>query len=52
MQSGCILNWVKCIKQPFGENSIGNLDVWSFNAEQWDQKRVQMGELIANHKQQ
>lgn len=37
------------IKQPFGENSIGNLDVWSFNAEQWDQTRVQMGELIADN---
>jgi hypothetical protein len=35
------------IKQPFGENSVGNLDVWSFNAAQWDQKRIQLGELIA-----
>jgi hypothetical protein len=34
------------IKQPFGKNSIGNLDVWSFDAEQWDQKRTQLGELI------
>lgn len=34
------------IKQPFGENSIGNLDVWSFDAEQWDQKRGQIGEMI------
>ena len=34
------------IKQPFGENSIENLDVWSFDAEQWDQKRAQLGELI------
>ena len=35
------------IKQPFGANSIGNLDVWSFDTEQWDQTRIQMGELIA-----
>jgi len=34
------------IKQPFGEKSIGNLDVWSFDAEQWDQKRLQLGNLI------
>ena len=37
------------IKQPFGANSIGNLDVWSFDAEQWDQTRIQMGELITEH---
>jgi hypothetical protein len=35
------------IKEPFGENSIGNLDVWSFNAAAWDQTRIEMGELIA-----
>ena len=34
------------IKQPFGENSIGNLDVWNFDAEQWDLQRIQLGELI------
>jgi len=34
------------IKQPFGELSIGNLDVWSFDPEQWDQKRIELGELI------
>lgn len=40
------------IKQPFGASSIGNLDVWSFNAELWDQQRVKLGELIADYKQQ
>ena len=35
------------IKQPFGEQSIGKLDVWSFNAEQWDRARIKMGELIS-----
>ena len=41
------------IKQPFGEKAIGNLDVWSFNAAQWDEKRVQLGNLIheANREQ-
>ncbi|MBR9997600.1 MAG: DUF4091 domain-containing protein [Cyclobacteriaceae bacterium] len=34
------------IKDPFGEKSIGNLDVWSFDAEQWDLARIKMGELI------
>jgi hypothetical protein len=34
------------IKQPFGENSIGNLDVWSFDPEQWDLMRIRMGEII------
>jgi len=37
------------IKDPFGENAIGNLDVWSFNAAAWDQTRIQMGELIAGN---
>ena len=35
------------IKQPFGTNAIGNLDVWSFDAEQWDRARIKMGELIS-----
>lgn len=26
------------INQPFGDNAIGELDVWSYDAEQWDQK--------------
>lgn len=34
------------IKEPFGEKSIGNLDVWSFDAAQWDSCRIRMGELI------
>jgi len=39
------------IKDPFGEKSIGNLDVWSFDAEQWDLARLKMGELIHEAKQ-
>jgi hypothetical protein len=34
------------IKQPFGPNSIGNLDVWSFDSGEWDRGRLAMGELI------
>ncbi len=34
------------IKRPFGENSIGNLDVWSYDAEQWDNSRISMGKMI------
>ena len=35
------------IKNPFGENSIGNLDVWSFDVEQWDNARIKMGKIIS-----
>jgi hypothetical protein len=34
------------IKEPFGDKSIGNLDVWSYDAEQWDKARIEIGELI------
>jgi hypothetical protein len=34
------------IKEPFGDNSIGNLDVWSFDPEQWDLKRIKIGKMI------
>ncbi|MBX3257021.1 MAG: DUF4091 domain-containing protein [Chitinophagaceae bacterium] len=34
------------IKHPFGESSIGNLDVWSYNAEEWDNRRISMGKMI------
>jgi hypothetical protein len=36
------------IKQPFGPKSIGNLDVWSFDAQQWDEARIAMGKMINN----
>ncbi len=35
------------IKKPFGDSAIGNLDVWSYDAELWDQGRLQLGELIS-----
>jgi hypothetical protein len=34
------------IKLPFGPKSIGNLDVWNYNAETWDKTRIIMGEII------
>jgi hypothetical protein len=34
------------INRPFGEKSIGNLDVWSYDPEQWDRKRIELGNLI------
>ncbi|MGI8635080.1 MAG: hypothetical protein ACR2KZ_06720 [Segetibacter sp.] len=38
------------IKEPFGIKSIGNLDVWSYDAEQWDAGRIKLGELINDAK--
>ncbi len=34
------------INEPFGSNSIGNLNVWSFDAEMWDRNRIKLGEII------
>lgn len=34
------------IKEPFGESSIGNLDVWNYDAAQWDRARIRLGEMI------
>jgi hypothetical protein len=34
------------IKEPFGDKSIGKLDVWSYDPEQWDASRIKLGELI------
>lgn len=34
------------IKRPFGEHAIGNLDVWSFDAKDWDEARIVLGEMI------
>jgi hypothetical protein len=35
------------IKKPFGPNSIGNLDVWSFDAQKWDEARIAIGKMIS-----
>ncbi|NND08702.1 MAG: DUF4091 domain-containing protein [Saprospiraceae bacterium] len=34
------------IQSPFGPNSIGNLDVWVYDAHLWDQARIKMGSRI------
>ena len=34
------------INEPFGRNSIGIIDIWSFNTEEWDQLRIQIGNQI------
>ena len=34
------------IKRPFGPNSINNLDIWSYDARQWDENRIKLGKLI------
>ena len=34
------------IKEPFGDKSIGNLDVWSFDSRMWDESRIKMGDMI------
>lgn len=36
----------KIIKNPFGAQSVGNLDVWSYDAEKWDNIRIILGEKI------
>ena len=42
----------KVIYEPFGKKSIGNLDVWTFDAEKWDKSRIEMGGLIHSLSQQ
>jgi len=37
------------IKGPFGELSVGNLNVWSYDAEKWDKTRIMLGEKINTH---
>ncbi|WP_460639821.1 glycoside hydrolase domain-containing protein [Larkinella harenae] len=34
------------IARPFGDQSVGKLDVWSYDPELWDRKRLELGELI------
>jgi len=38
------------IKLPFGPKAIGNLDVWSFETDKWDEARIEMGRMINNIK--
>jgi hypothetical protein len=34
------------INEPFGDNAIGVIDVWTYDAAKWDQTRMKLGELI------
>jgi hypothetical protein len=34
------------IKKPFGPKSIGNKDIWSYDAQKWDESRIWMGKAI------
>ncbi len=34
------------INEPFGTAAIGVIDVWEFDAQKWDQSRIQLGEQI------
>jgi len=41
---GAIVNSI--INKPFGDAAVGNVEVWSYESEQWDKKRIELGELI------
>ncbi|MCW3108342.1 MAG: hypothetical protein JWQ09_2848 [Segetibacter sp.] len=34
------------INKPFGDNAVGNLDVWSYDPQKWDDSRNELGQLI------
>ncbi|RYY13726.1 MAG: DUF4091 domain-containing protein, partial [Chitinophagaceae bacterium] len=34
------------IGKPFGNNAIGNLDVWNYDPRKWDESRKELGKLI------
>jgi hypothetical protein len=36
----------RIIGLPFGEQSLGKLDVWNHNPEDWDQARIELGQMI------
>lgn len=36
----------RIIYLPFGEQSIGNLDVWNHNPAEWDAARIELGALV------
>ena len=35
------------VNQPFGSQSLGNLDVWNHNPSEWDRVRLEVGAMIA-----
>jgi hypothetical protein len=36
----------KVINKPFGDNAVGNLNVWSYDPQKWDDSRKELGQLI------
>jgi len=35
------------VNQPFGEASMGKLDVWSYDPQKWDESRIRLGDMIS-----
>lgn len=38
------------VNRPFGENAIGEFDIWSYDAREWDEARIKLGKLISQNK--
>ncbi|MFI0429358.1 hypothetical protein [Mariniflexile sp. HMF6888] len=36
----------KLVNEPFGDHAIGNLKVWSFDPQLWDEQRLHLGDMI------
>lgn len=36
----------KVINNPFGDNAVGNVDVWTYDPQKWDESRKELGKLI------
>jgi hypothetical protein len=36
----------RVIEKPFGNNAVGNLNVWSYDPKKWDESRKELGQLI------
>ena len=34
------------IGEPFGDRSIGRVDVWKYDAQKWDEARLNLGRLV------
>jgi hypothetical protein len=40
----------KVVNRPFGDNAVGNIDVWSYDPQKWDESRNELGQLIHDAK--
>lgn len=36
----------KIIAKPFGNDAVGNISIWSYDPEKWDQARKELGQLL------